>query len=300
MSGLLDSKSRIIDAILTQNGKSQALSGGLKIKYVSFSDSGSKYVGDANDIALHSDIKIALESFSTPWDDITIETDEVGLLYSYFGDRVSLTRDGKVLSSGSLDSSFVNPVDAIVSSSLSSFENQMILSTRDPFRNDPGLTIVPNSYSFSITSETPFSDEPPVSSIDDIDSFFSDKRLSNVPNFKFLPPLQKIPNTNDLAPLGNYENLSENNDLNRSDLLNLLGSLELASFEFSNQTEEHTLVIQIFEESIGEVKKLDVIRYGPIGISPEGGRSILYFVGKVFTDGFEVPTFVNLFTMVLE
>ncbi len=51
MAGLLDNKSRLIDAAFTLSGKSQAFAGGLRVKYVTFSDIGAKYEGDENEIS---------------------------------------------------------------------------------------------------------------------------------------------------------------------------------------------------------------------------------------------------------
>lgn len=251
-------------------------------------------------MALHPDGKLQLECFSTDWDTITVETDDTGLLKSFFSDEFIVTPNGEAIVSGSLEQGVTNIADEIAAASLDSYKNQQVLLTRDPFQNDPGLLITPASYEFSITDERPFGNEPAVSSVDDVDSFFSDKRLSSVPNFMFLPPIQSSPDSEDGLPLGKYEQLSENNDLDSFDPLTTLEDLEGVSMSFSNKTEEHTLALQIFEERDGKVRKLDVIRYGPVGVSPEGGQSVLYFVGKVFVDGFEVPTFVNLFTMVLE
>ena len=58
--------------------------------------------------------------------------------------------------------------------------------------------------------------------------------------------------------------------------------------------------MQVFEETKGMTNKLVVIPYGAVGYSPEGSRSYMYFVGKVFDDGYGTPTYVNIFTMVIE
>ena len=301
MAGLLDNKSRLIDAAFTLSGKSQAFAGGLRVKYVTFSDIGAKYEGDENEIAIYSSASLGFECYSTPWDTITVETDESGMMLSFAGDNFSLTPDGKVISSGSIGIEKNTIINGITAASLESFDNLQILSTKDLFLNDEGLSVQPKSYAFSITSNFPFSGEPPKSNIDDVDSFFSDKRLSTVPNFKYLPPLQKSASTAQTGvPLGNYANLSEENNFANKDPISNLANLEGVALQFSKRTEENTLAIQIFEELSGSAQKLDVIRYGPVGISPEGGQSSLYFVGKVYDDGFDVPTFVNIFTMVIE
>ena len=300
MAGLLDDKSRVIDAILTQSGKSQALAGGLRVRYVTLSDSGASYVGDSNGIAVYPSASLNLECFSTPWDTITVETDESGMMLGFAGDSFSLTPDGKAVVSGSL-SSAVNIADELSKTSLDSFKNLQVISSRNKFLNDPGLSVIPEKYVYSITDRFPFSGEPPKSNIDDVDSFFTDKRLSNLPNFRYLPPVQRSRSQGGTSEaLGDYANLSEENQYSQRDPLKSLSSLEGVSVQFSSRTEDSTLAIQVFEEATGYVQKLDVVRYGPIGISPEGGQSTVYFLGKIYEDGFDVPTFVNIFTMVVE
>ena len=300
MAGLLDDKSRVIDAILTLSGRSQAMAGGLKVRYVTLSDTGFSYVGDSSEIALYSSASLGLECFSTPWDTVTVETDESGMMLGFAGDNFSVTPDGRAVVSGSVDPAFDVSAE-ITKTSLESFKNLQVISTRNKFLNDPGLSVTPNNYSYTITNTFPFSGEPPKSVIDDVDNFFTDKRLSNLPNFRYLPPTQRSRSDATAAEsLGNYANLSEENNFASRDPISALSSLEGVSVKFSSRTEDSTLAIQIFEEGPDYTQKLDVIRYGPVGISPEGGQSVVYFLGKVYEDGFKAPTFVNIFTLVLE
>ena len=300
MAGLLDPKSRIIDAILTSAGKQQAFSGGLKIRYATFSDCGSKYIGDSQGVAIMSSASLGIEAFSTMWDNVVLETDENGYMLSFLGDNLSITQEGKAVVSGTVDNS-VNVTSAYVSSSLQSIENLQIIASAEPQVNDPGLAAVPSSHVFTVREGLPFDGEPAISSVDDVESLFADKRLSKLPNFRFLPPTQRsnraaVPS----VPLGTYQNIAESNDYESLDPQLVLSNLEGVSFELTPFTDRHTLVVQVFEESKGQFLKLDVIPYGAVGVSPEGSRSYMYFAGKVYDDGFETPTYVNIFTMVLE
>lgn len=300
MAGLLDPKSRVVDAILTSTGKSQAFAGGLKIRYVSFSDVGSKYQGDTSGIVIPSSASLGLESFSNLWDNVIVETDESGYMLSFSGDDVTVTPDGKLIVSGAIDS--VNEATSYyVSSSLQSLKNLQIIASSEKSVNDPGLSAYPKSHTFSVREGVPFNGEPHISSVDDVESFFADKRLSNLPNFKFLPPVQRSQAVSTPSvPLGRFQDLSETNNYENSDPFTSLENLEGVSFELSAFTERHTLAMQIFEEVSGTINKLDVIPYGAVGFSPEGGRSYMYFAGKVFDDGFGTPTYVNIFTLVAE
>ena len=299
MAGLLDPKTRIIDAILTQAGRQQASSGGLRAKYVSFSDATSRYEGDENAIAIASTAPLGFEANSTIWDTITVETDESGIMLPFSGDNFTLTGAGKSIVSGTLTGS-ISISQSIVSSSIDSIKNLQVISSGEAGLNDQGFIVTPIEYTFSIIEGVPFKGEPSVTSIDDVESFFADMRFAGVPNFKFLPPVQRSSSTaGQMLNLGEYTDLSEKDKV-RTTPLSPLSDLECAVFNFSRHTEKHTLAMQAFEETAGEVKKLDVIPFGAVGVSPEGSRSSLFYVGKVFEDGYGVPTFVNIFALVIE
>ena len=46
MSGILDNKSRMIDAMLTSEGRRQMAEGTFEVSYVTFTDSGVAYIPD--------------------------------------------------------------------------------------------------------------------------------------------------------------------------------------------------------------------------------------------------------------
>ena len=59
-------------------------------------------------------------------------------------------------------------------------------------------------------------------------------------------------------------------------------------------------MIQVFETNTKDTKitKLDMIDYGQV----KYGRKVFHiiFVGKVFVDKFDQPTFINMFTLALD
>jgi hypothetical protein len=117
----------------------------------------------------------------------------------------------------------------------------------------------------------------------------------------FLPPVQ---NSGEIgaepSELGKYTSFAESNDIDDGGFFANLNELEDATIDLSRLTEYNDLAIQLYETTGSNIKKLDIIKYGRVGISQEGSSTDLYFVGKVFFDGFDVPTFVNIFTLVIE
>ena len=82
MSGILDNKSRIIDAILTTEGRRQMADGNFVVKFVTFSDAGVVYQ-KSNEGHEDPTNKIYLESFNVPHDQIIFESDDSGNLVPF-------------------------------------------------------------------------------------------------------------------------------------------------------------------------------------------------------------------------
>jgi hypothetical protein len=299
MAGLLDPKSRVLDTIITPEGRRQMFSGGIRIAYATFSDIGFPYDGDSNDVFVSSSIRFNLESFSTQHDMIFPVTNDSGQLLEYSGDSASVTPAGNlIIRDGSYSDDAGLTIAQIVSESL---KKQQIASTLDVVRKDEGLSSSLKNINFTITEDRPFDGEPSVSSITNADSLYADKRLSKLPNFMFLPPVQ---NSGEIgtepSELGKYTSFAESNDIDDGSFFANLNELEDATIDLSRLTEYNDLAIQLYETTGSNIKKIDIIKYGRVGISQEGSSTDLYFVGKVFFDGFDVPTFVNIFTLVIE
>jgi len=299
MAGLLDSKTRVLDGKLTVRGRMSLVSGGLSVKYISFSDIGATYEDGGDGIA-ETPLPVGFEAFSTQNDEITVTTDDFGDQNSFTGNEFSIRGNGTVNSS--LTSGSFNALQNFIhSGSLESFDNQRLISTREATLEDPGLIISPSELSFYVTDTAPFKDEPAESSIDDVESLFADKRLGRSVNFLYLPPNQRtITSVGNEARLGNYANLREN-ELTEQEIDATISSLEKGVLNMSRYTDRNELCLQMFESSSSGLAKLDIIKYGELAIrSSDGKQRTLYFAGKVYEDGYGNPTFVNLFDLVVE
>ena len=87
MAGILDSKQRIMDVIITEEGRRQVATGELRIEFASFTDAHTFYEasGSAGDIASDASHRLFLEAFNRPQDQIVLETDDVGQLIPFKG-----------------------------------------------------------------------------------------------------------------------------------------------------------------------------------------------------------------------
>ena len=90
MSGILDSKSRVLDTIVTSLGRQQIADGKLNIRYVSFTDALTFYKADLVSGTQDATRRIYLESCNLPQDQITFEADDCGKIMP-FGNATAST-----------------------------------------------------------------------------------------------------------------------------------------------------------------------------------------------------------------
>lgn len=318
MAGILDAKTRVLDTIITNIGKAQASTGKMNIEYLSFSDAGAIYSLDTLvSGGLDFTSRIKFEAGNLPQDQLVYEVDDSGnLLGNFISQGLQYTVvQGQILVTGSNDvsttpasgSQFNSLAGKLTEASLNNFKNLYILGSPDPiFEDFNDFQINTSLVSYTITPTKPISrTEIQNVNIDNVESLFYDKRLSHIPNFKFLPPVNKpLPGSTEKTPIGNYVNINQNPILEYSDLVPELNRLEKDGFkkdiEFVKSSAENNLLCQFFEFYNNQITKLDVIDFGLFPPDVNGISHHVFFVGKVFTDGDNVTTFVNLFVLVFE
>lgn len=327
MSGILDSKTRIMDTIVTLEGRRQIANGKLQIEYVSFTDSTTFYDPDVINGSADVTTRLYFEQCHLPQDQITFEADDSGKLKPFKNNQgINASYAGQILSSSASEilssfsgskleylsgSGFASAAEALIASSLSNFKNLQALTTKDYVFDDGGFEIGPSNITFKRSKHSPVDTSHQTRDLSELDSLFQDKHLSREKNFKYLPPINKIENKtisrNDPAvitanKIGNYPDdhtISEYSPLLLEKDLKLienLGFFKKIMFDPTSLT--NNIVAQMFEIGSTEMNKLDVIDYG----SYQHLDSIkhAYFVGKVLIDDNNCQTFVKMFTLVFE
>ena len=66
MAGILDAKQRIMDVIITTEGRRQVAAGDLQIKFATFTDRSAFYQGNADGVAEGADDRIYFEATNRP------------------------------------------------------------------------------------------------------------------------------------------------------------------------------------------------------------------------------------------
>lgn len=333
--GILDNKSRVLDTVMTLEGRRQLSQGGIDVKYVTFTDGAAFYRADVASGSQDATQRIYLESCQLPQDELTFQADDSGDLLPFRNsDSLSLA-NGTILDysyqpvsssviGGSSQSvkpirgaSFKASSSAILASAAENLQNLYLVATFDKIFDDFGFALGPNSVSFQINSSRPISNSNQyVTHISALDSIFSDPRFSHLPNFKFLPPVNKLTDASldptDIRimkplfiaaylPFGRtqVDGLSYSQTMSELQYYEQLGYMRQISFDPTSSN--NRLVGQFFEQSFGGIRKLDVVDTGLRSTgNPGAPTSQIFFVGKVEVDDNGTDTFLHFFTLVFE
>lgn len=225
MSGIIDNKSRVLDGILTYEGRRQMSQNTFEVKYYTFSDRMLVYRRDDANGHLDPTDKLYFEAFNAPYDQITFEADDSGRL-SPFRQHATLETttvtgsitsslawtsfvNGKLKARSQIFSSdvdvtgsfteeliygqkFASMLEGILTSSLDNFKSLCILGTADPIFEDQDFALNVEEIQFEINFREDEIAKVNPTNVNTIDSLFSDEKLNNVDNFLYLPPTVKI------------------------------------------------------------------------------------------------------------
>jgi hypothetical protein len=333
--GILDNKSRVLDTIITVEGRRQLSQGGINIAYVSFTDTATFYKADVASGSQDATQRIFLESCQLPQDQVTFQADDTGdllpfsnadgipqapgkiLSYTYTGTTGTLIAGSKQDVSSSRGAGFAAHTDTLLAASADNFNKLRVIATQDPIFEDDGFAVGPDQVTFTINNLRPISDLSQIAAhISSVDSIFSDPRFSNLPNFRYLPPVNKVTDT--ALDLTDYRATSQvqlgaywpwgRTQLAGLSLPQIVYELKyyeqlgcMRAFSFDPTSISNTLVGQFFERNFDTIRKLDVVDYGRYRTgNPTQPTAHVFFVGKVQVDEKGTDTFIHLFTLVFE
>lgn len=335
MSGILNNKSRVIDILVTQEGKRQIASGDMRIEYVSFTDAGTYYAADLHSGSRDATNRIFLEQCNLPQDQITLEADDSGRLQPFKGVSGVQINDGRIVNysfnattgsliSGSSESmsflkgdEFASSAGSLLGDMLDNFRKIQVIATKNQLFEDDGFGIGPKDITFTIHNSRPLADRGSwTAHVDHVESLFNDPRLSRVKNFNYLPPINRIDDVSiDRSDhrltgphqLGNYPPWGRSHlfEVTYDQIRHELGYYEDLGYcktvNFEPTSRDNRLVLQMFEQEFSALRKLDVIDYGQhVTGDPSAPSAHIFFVGRIFEDDNDTHTFVHLFTLLFE
>lgn len=224
MAGILNKKSRIMDVIVTREGRRQMADGNLRATFASFTDRNSFYEADVSSGSTDPTDRLYFEAFATDRDKIIFEKDDSGRLIGELpisdltisGDNIFQQNSAGefLLVTGSV---FATEVQSIITSSIFNFDSQKIIGSEkgDEF-NPKTFDVSRNVIHFDINNYAPFGGSPTdyVIDVNALTPLFFDKKMANQFQFKFLPPVH--PNG---APVANFNDVGSPNRLGVSNSL---------------------------------------------------------------------------------
>ena len=316
MAGILDSKQRIMDVFVTNEGRAQAAAGEFSIRYATFTDRHTFYDTDnglePRPIASDATNRIFFECSNRRQDQIVVETLSGGAIKPFRSADFDLTpSNNSVDSIASTELTGSNTVLGITATEFiqditDNFLQQEILGSYDLFSDssDFRVSTEDQKITFTLSDSQPFKQndlkELP---LENIESIFQDKRFSHLPNFAYLPPRNKPPfGERQGSLLGNYVNWSQSSPGNLQELMQGLSNRESIDIEFTETSRDNNLLIQPFEfvKDVG-IRKLCIVDYGEFpdeDVTSPGKR--VFYVGKLFKDANDFDTFINIFTVIMD
>ena len=246
--GLLNSKTRLMDTILTDEGRKQLTSGRFLPAYYSFSDAGAVYSkADIYSSGSSPEQNIAtllsFEAYPLPQDEVAYTADDSGGLAvrannNYFnlaitqstnvipatlrvvGGRLVNTANSADLSINFLSSSaqFASLATSIITGSADNFRRLMLLKSPDLLysNRDQFILNTTETLNFSIRNDNYLPGNVQQGNLQTTENLFNDRRLKHLDNFTYLQPVNKgtttfannSPNGN---PIGNYNSAIDGN-----------------------------------------------------------------------------------------
>jgi hypothetical protein len=315
MAGILDNKLRIMDVIMTLEGRRQIAAGKFVPQYASFTDNAIFYEKDVVSGSDDASQYLYFEAASKRQDQIVIENDDSGLLIPYDGNNLKIRTDGSVYSASiqtltsstgtgtynrinydPITSTFSSMFELISGSILDSLTNQQLIRTSYPYELYNNFEISTGSVTFRWNNFVPFRGNQPSAQIGSIDPFFIDRQLSHLDNFEFLPPTY-IDDGQNIQNLGVYTPIKEVEPLTYEEIMQgLVGQdsqvplKEKFVVNFSKTSISSNIFMQMFEGattspgSVNSLKKLDCIDFGEF--KDENDKAFpfkrIFFVGKVY------------------
>jgi len=313
MAGILNSKTRVIDFIITEQGREQAANGELQIKYATFSDRDTFYSSDLEGVAADADGRIFFEASGRSQDLIVVATTPQGSMKPF--KTADFDLDGTNVVTGSFSyadtaastlltgSQYSALSSIIVDNVTQNFTDQMIIGQTDPFADSTDFLINQEDVTFEITDSSPIEEgKIKEASISAIESLFQDRRLSHLPNYKYLPPRNPPMLGNSTGRLlGRYANLSQANHMTLQNLQEDLKGKPWVNINFTDTSRDNNIVIQPFEFRHEGIQKLSIIDFGEFpDEDPVSPGKRVFFLGKIMKDHFGSSTFVNMFTVILD
>ncbi len=238
------------------------------------------------------------------------------------------------------ESDFSSTVELVRANTVDSFKRNKFIRTWTGIRTDPKeFKTDIEEHTFVVSNSVPFPRLPKNAeiNINATETFMFDNKLTHHKNFQYLPPVNKdgssygvyqdLRSTTketfaDIKRQLGITIVPESDFIEEEDVVyNYSGdfkvknrapntstetfiSREYARINFTNSHGASNIIAQVFEEdpTEGTVKKLDIVDAGMFldETDPERPEKHVFYLGKIMFDSYNVPSFINIFTMIMD
>ena len=243
MAGILNNKTRIMDVIVTAEGKRQLGRGNFRPEFASFSDKNAFYESDAVSGSTDARDRILFEATSLPADKIFLEYDDSGRLIGSPDVKLNpvganggiLERQSDGIFNLATANDFATGVQAMITGAIENIKRHKLLASHIPSdRNSFEFNISRSKIKFIIDNFKPFGKHPSQkeASLGSVDTFLTDEKMTHLPHFKFLPPVR-----DDGQNLGSYV-INEKEITTFTQIMNKLGPLPSETYDITEQEQD--------------------------------------------------------------
>lgn len=270
MAGILNNKERMIDFVITNQGRRQMSDGRMRVEYASFTDMHTFYQASGSveyDVAEDASNRIFFEATDRQQDIIVPELDAGYSMQPFRAGDFEIS--GREIASGTfkptatsvksfpnaLTGAQINAVSTqLLSSITQNFQDQRILRTEDLFSDTSDFRLTAHTASFVVTdTEADFGERsgqgnyysismiPRLGAeveLNSLPSIFGNVRFSHLPNFHYMPPIDYIMGSEEPKELGKYPRPGQSN------ITTILGQKDFLSYQ---ELTEHLEGLQSLE-----------------------------------------------------
>lgn len=334
MAGILDSKERLIDFIITPQGRGQMADGRMRIEFATLTDMHTFYTSSRPDgIADDASGRIYFETHTSRTDLITPEIAPGNFMQPFragsfviagknIAKETFQTSSTGFTSDALTGSQIQDDAESMLSSLFKHFEGMRILGSEDVFSNSSEFDLGASTGSFIITDKDLEMNQgrgiylkdlspnyfPEDERDTDVDgsvslekspSIYADPRFAHFPNFRYMPPVNVPEHNKEPQVLGNYPKLNSANETENP--IAHLSTRQKVTVNIAEVSKYKNLFCQAFQfsnlQDASIIDKLSIVDYG-VFPGPIGGSPRHYFfVGKLYRDAEGVDTFMNIFTL---
>lgn len=289
--GILDKNSRVVDSILTIEGRRQLSDGNLDISFYAFEDSDVIYSDDGTGVLADASSRISFEAWQKQQDTIVVRSDESGNVLASISGSVIISGGRAFANTGStVVAATQNDHDRMIASvdPTNSLRYQSLLQTVDSF-SDNEFEVAPSQLTFTLTNNIPLEKRQQVGEINGADPLYSDPLLSHIINFAYLPPVNAAGES-----LGQYQPIGSIKPISTAEHLKKIDDCQRISVYMAPRPLNNRIALQMFAFHSSDVIKLHAIDAGYIGTS----RVVFY--GRVLKNSNGALVFLRIFTVLID